>query len=243
MSSKLTERDRTVCVVQARTSSQRVPGKVLADIGTGSVLQTLLRRLRRGLSFREVVVVTSALAEDDGVAAVALSEGVTSVRGSLHDVASRFVRVAAQLQPEAMVRICADSPFADPAFIDGAVELFWRHRPDLVSTSNPRTTPVGLSVEVIAARRFCELYQEFEDPLDKEHVTRFLYRHRERCSVESFIPTAPIPLGCSLAIDTVDDLQRARRVVAHLGGAAVVAASGYDIAAVVQHLGGICGPE
>lgn len=209
--------EQTVCVVQARVSSQRVPGKVLAQLAEEPVLTTLLRRLARVRSCREVIVATSDRPEDGSVAALAAAQGVRVVRGSLENVAHRFLTVAREPGVGALVRICADSPFMDPVLIDQAVRLFWRSAADLVTTSNPRTTPSGLSVEVLAAAPFCTCYDSFQDAADFEHVTRAYYRNRAQYRIVSFVPPEPIALDRSLAIDTPADLAQARRIARQLG--------------------------
>lgn len=228
-------REQTVCVVQARASSQRVPGKVLAQLAGEPVLATLLRRLARVRSCREVLVATSERAEDDAVAALATEHGVRVVRGSLENVALRFLTVANEPGVSALVRICADSPFTDPVLIDGAVKLFWCSGADLVTTSNPRTTPPGLSVEVLAAAPLRTCYDSFQDAADFEHVTRAYYRNRAQYRIVSFLPPEPIPVDRSLAIDTPADLVRARCVARQLGSR-LVEAPAWQIAQCYRQL-------
>jgi spore coat polysaccharide biosynthesis protein SpsF len=152
------------------------------------------------------------------------------VRGSLENVAQRFLTVANEPGVGALVRICADSPFSDPALVDAAVQLFWCSGADLVTTSNPRTTPPGLSVEVLAAAPFRACYTSFQEAADFEHVTRAYYRNRAQYRIVSFAPAEPIALDCSLAIDTPADLARARRVARQLGARMLVEAPAWQIA-------------
>ncbi|MEA2195623.1 MAG: spore coat polysaccharide biosynthesis protein SpsF, partial [Solirubrobacteraceae bacterium] len=65
-----------VVVVQARASSTRLPGKVLADVCGEPMLALLLRRLSRSARAGEIVLATSDRPEDDAVADVAATVGV-----------------------------------------------------------------------------------------------------------------------------------------------------------------------
>jgi spore coat polysaccharide biosynthesis protein SpsF len=204
-------------------SSARLPGKVLVDLEGHSVLATLLRRVKRARTLTDVVVVTSSEHSDEPIAEAAASEGVEVYRGSLTDVASRFFEMSRRNEDGCIVRICADSPFSDPGLIDAAVRLFWRSEPTLVSTTTPRTTPHGMSVEVLQCRSFIQAYSDFDEPDDKEHVTRYFYRHPERYEIVSYRPELPIPLDYSLAIDTTEDLLRMRQLASALGERAIEA--------------------
>ena len=80
----------TLCVVQARTGSTRLPGKVLQDLGGRPLLRFMLDRLA-DLRVDELVVATSTLDRDDAVVDVAWDAGRQVVRGSESDVLDRFV--------------------------------------------------------------------------------------------------------------------------------------------------------
>ena len=80
----------SLCVVQARTGSTRLPGKVLQDLGGRPLLRFMLDRLA-DLRVDELVVATSTLDRDDAVADIARDAGRQVVRGSEADVLGRFV--------------------------------------------------------------------------------------------------------------------------------------------------------
>ena len=189
-------------VVQARMSSQRLPGKVLAPLSGKPVLAWLLDRL----AGFDVVVATSDDASDDPVAAFCAERGVECSRGPLADVAGRFAGVVENYGLEAFARVSGDSPLLDPALLSRAFELFRETEPDLASNVFPRSYPPGQSVEVVRAATFLAARPEF-DERDREHVTTFFYAHPERFRIESFAAAVPYD-GPSHAIDTADDLAR-----------------------------------
>ena len=85
---------RVLCIVQARTGSSRLPGKVLMDLGGRPMLAFMLDRLTN-LDVDELVVATSALDRDDPVADLAHAAGRPVVRGSESDVLDRFAAALA----------------------------------------------------------------------------------------------------------------------------------------------------
>lgn len=179
------------------------------------LLGYLLDRLEGCRSLAGVVVATSRQPSDNPLVDFCREEKREVVRGSLENVAGRFLAVLEGRPWEAFVRICADSPWLDPTLVDKGVNLYHGHRADLVTNVNPRTFPPGQSVEVVKAATFRRIYQEMAEPADLEHVTRFLYRHLERFKMVNFTSGQDFG-GLSLAVDTTEELARFERIVSRL---------------------------
>ncbi len=112
-----------LAVIQARMSSTRLPGKVLADVGGETMLALLLRRLEAPPSVARIVVATSDDESDDPVAEPARGAVRDVHRGSLTDVLARFVG-AAEGHGGPIIRITADCPLTDPAVVEAVLERF-----------------------------------------------------------------------------------------------------------------------
>lgn len=202
------------CILQARTGSTRLPGKVLADLGGQPMLGFLLDRLAR-LHVDHLLVATSDLPRDDPVAEVAETKGVAAVRGSESDVLGRYLTALDRYPADVVVRLTADCPLSDPAIIHAAIDLQAERRSDYVSNSLVRTFPVGLDVEVMTATALREAGAEAADPPEREHVTPFIYRRPERYRLAALrIPEALA--GERWTVDTPRDLERVRAIVARL---------------------------
>ena len=207
----------TVCVVQARTGSSRLPGKVLQDLAGRPLLAFLLERLSL-LRVDTVVVATSTLDRDDPVADVAARAGVPCVRGPEADVLARFVAALDAHPADFVVRITADCPLTDPALVEAVLELHRRRGADYTCNVLPRTFPKGLDVEVARAAVLRTAAMEAVDPPEREHVMPYLYRHPERFTL------ANLRSGDDLGeerwtVDTPDDLEAVRGIVGRLGSA------------------------
>lgn len=184
-------------IVQARMNSARVPGKVLRPLAGRPLLGHLLDRLRTlGMP---LVVATSDDPSDDAIARFCAAEGVAAHRGSLDDVAARFVGAARANGIDPIVRVSGDSPLLDPALVRRAVAL-WAPG-TLVTNVRPRTFPTGQSVEAfeLAALADAELSDEA-----REHVTPTLY---ERLRVHNFAHSPDLS-HLRFTLDTDDDAAR-----------------------------------
>lgn len=204
----------TTCIVQARTSSSRLPGKVLADLGGLPMLGFMLRRLE-GLAVDAVVVATSVDAEDDAVVDVASRFGAATTRGPLDDVLARFALALDEHPGDVVVRLTADCPLVDPRLVEAVVAQQRASGSDLVSNTLVRTHPDGLDVEVLSARALRAAAVEAVDRAEREHVTPFVSRRPGRFRLEALRE----PLDRShhrWTVDTADDLDLVRGIVAAL---------------------------
>jgi spore coat polysaccharide biosynthesis protein SpsF len=210
--------DQVLAVVQARMGSSRLPGKVLMELSGQPALGLLLDRLTRSRAAR-VVVATSIEAGDDPIEGFCEDRGVQVVRGSESDVLGRFIDALDQFPASHVVRITGDCPLVDPAVVDGVVELHLRSGADYTTNVLPRTFPKGLDAEVVRADALRVADAEAEDPLEREHVTPFLYRRPERFRLANL--RSGEDLGDERwTLDTAEDLETLRSMVAALGARA-----------------------
>ena len=205
------------CVVQARVGSSRLPGKILAEVGGQPMLALLLRRLAP-LRPDHMVVATTTSRDDDAIEETAASVGVEVLRGPADDVLARFGRVLDQFPASSVVRITADCPFVDAGLVRAALAVRSATDADYVSNTLVRTFPDGLDVEVLAADALRAADAEADDPIEREHVTPFVYRRPERFVLRSLRHSANLG-HLRWTVDTSEDLERVRQIAERIGRA------------------------
>lgn len=194
--------------IQARMSSNRLPGKVLAPFrGEPLILSVLRAASQTSVGKAGVVLLTSDDVSDDPLACYVGALGFAVFRGPLDDVLGRFRRASSSFPCNWLVRICADSPLMDSSLIDAVMA---RRGPafDLVTNTFPRSFPKGLSVEVVRSDALAALPDAALTADDREHVTPYFYRNADRfriLNLRSAIDLSGEP-GC--AVDTLEDLRR-----------------------------------
>src|SRR5436305_448056 len=99
-----------LAILQARTGSSRLPGKVLRPILGRPMLQRQLERVRLARSIDELIVATSVDAADDPIEALCRESAVRCFRGSLDDVLDRYYQAALLSTPAHVVRLTGDCP-------------------------------------------------------------------------------------------------------------------------------------
>lgn len=169
-----------LAILQARTSSSRLPGKVLRPILGEPMLARQIERLRRSAHIAPLVVATSTEASDDPLAGLCDRLGVPCHRGSLNDVLDRFYQAAKPLQPAHLIRLTGDCPLADPAVIDACIDYHLAGDYDYTTNALQPTFPDGLDVEVFRFKCLEEAWAEATLTSEREHVTPFIHRRPER---------------------------------------------------------------
>jgi len=202
---------RIVAILQARMSSSRLPGKVLAPILGRPMLARQIDRVRRSRSIDRLVVATSDRADDAPIAALCEREGVECFRGSLDDVLDRFYRCALHHRATHVVRLTGDCPLADPDLIDALVDMYLGANVDYASNCRPPTLPDGLDAEVFGMQALEQAWREASDPFEREHVVPFIIRRPERFRVANWTWTEDLS-AMRWTVDRSEDLEFARRI-------------------------------
>ena len=172
-------------VLQARMTSSRLPGKVLADVLGKPMILRQLERISLAKKIDRVTVAISDDISDDLLSEVLLGAGVDILRGDLKNVALRFYSVIRRDSPENVVRLTADCPLCDWDLIDRVITAHLESGADYTSNTLRRSYPKGLDVEVFTAKSFCKLIDAGMNPFEAEHVTPAYYSQDSKYALQS----------------------------------------------------------
>ena len=164
-----------LAIVQARMSSNRLPGKVMKEILSKPMIGHLLERLSRSKSIDKTMLATSTLSENDQMCEYVQKTGVEVYRGSEDDVLDRFYQIAKQYHPEIIVRITGDCPLIDPNVCDEIIEAFKKGKFDYGKTGP--TFAEGLDCEVFTLQALEKAWKQAQLKSEREHVTFYFYNH------------------------------------------------------------------
>ncbi|OYT92556.1 MAG: hypothetical protein CFE43_07875 [Burkholderiales bacterium PBB3] len=166
----------SVAVIQARTNSSRLPGKVLLPIG--GVPLAVLAAKRAANTGRQVIVATSCEWSDDGLASLVQRHGLDCFRGSLKNTLDRVVNALSGHDDQAIVfRLTADNVFPDGGLLDELEAEFLAHSLDYLCCNGKSSgLPYGMSVEVTLLAHLREAARESVAAYDQEHVTPYVIR-------------------------------------------------------------------
>lgn len=176
-----------VCVIQARMSSTRLPGKVLKKINTKEgvcILGFLVKRLEALLNIGvDIIVATSSNTEDDLIEDYINSNhnNISVFRGDLDDVLSRYYNCVKALEKKAIIRITSDCPFTDPDLIIEMMEVFKNSKLDFLGNTVPPEKSEfsdGFDVEIFSFQILEECMNNSNlTKSEKEHVTFAMWKN------------------------------------------------------------------
>lgn len=175
--------DTIIAIVQARTGSTRLPGKVMYPLDGQPVLKHVVTRTADVDSVTDVVVATSTEPQDDVIAQYAPTFGADVIRGSESNVLSRFERVVEEYDPDIALRITGDCPLTDPATLDRAVSPVDDGKADYASNISQRTFPRGLDVEAFTAESFETVISASTTQEECEHVTPYYRKNPDEFDI------------------------------------------------------------
>jgi len=197
-------------VIQARTSSTRLPRKILKDLPYGSgitVLQQVINRLKKSRKLDDIIVATTIDKADEEIVRLSKKEKVKWFQGSMNDVLERYYLAAKENNLDIVVRITSDCPCIDFEVVDFLIREHLRIRADYTANALVRTYPHGLDVEVLNFVSLEKAHKEAKDDFIREHVCPYIYRVKP----EAFkIHSVKAPCGLTapeirVTLDTEED--------------------------------------
>lgn len=180
---------KIVATIEARMSSERLPGKSLMKILGKPMLELLIERVKKSKRLDQIIVATSFNKENDLIENLANEMSVSCYRGSEEDVLDRVLNAAKSAKADVIVELWGDSPLIDPNIIDEMIEYFLNNKFDCIGTSLPnfpKTYPIGFSVLIFPTKILEEVKKKTNNPVDRENVSNYIYEHPEIYKIASF---------------------------------------------------------
>lgn len=169
-------------IVQARTGSTRLPGKILLPLAGKPLLERLVERIRAATVSFELVIATTTGPDDDPVRVLCREIDVPCFRGHPTDLLSRHFHASLMAKADWVVKIPSDCPLIDPAVIDRVLTFAVNHAGDydVVSNLHPPTWPDGNDVEAMSMEALTTAWREARESAEREHTTPFLWSRPDR---------------------------------------------------------------
>ncbi len=167
-----------IAFIQAREHSNRFPKKVLREINGKPVLEHVIERVSLSKLIDKVIVLTGDESSNKGIISLCMRRNFEFFSGADEDVLLRFNQAIEKLgfsDNDIIIRITADCPLIDSKIIDLAIQSHIESGLSYSSTSLENLLPDGLDVELISVPLLKEINVLANDPVDREHVTKYIY--------------------------------------------------------------------
>jgi len=207
-------------IIQARTGSTRLAGKILMPIGDKPMILYLYNRLNDYFDI-PIVVATTDESQDDHLSQMLVNQDIKIYRGSEGNVISRFINAAKYFGFTDIVRVCADSPLLDFYFLDELINAWkddtksdyisfeFNEKPVILSHFGVFAEVVKLSALEKVAGLFCD------NKIYLEHVTNGVYMNPGIFKIRLInLDKELTPFeGIRLTIDTKEDFERVSALI------------------------------
>lgn len=195
-----------IAIIEARMSSTRLPGKVLRQIIGRPMLALLIERLQGAQQLDSIVVATTVNPSDDPIETLTRKLGIGCFRGSEEDVLIRVWQAANAFGAEVIVEITGDCPLIEAAKVDEMLSSFMTMSIDFMANRLDGSYPDGLGLRIFKKEVLQKIDQLTKDPVDREHVTLYVWEHPELFFIHHFNNSLnPKYWDLRLTVDTLED--------------------------------------
>lgn len=163
-----------IAITQARSSSTRLPNKVLKKINGKTLLEIHLGRIQQSKRINELIVATTLNKADDDIICICNKLNISYYRGSEFDVLDRFYQSLLGKNASYVVRLTSDCPLIDPVLIDEVIDYTISNDLDYCSNILVENFPDGQDVEVMKYFVLEEAWRCADKNYQREHVTPYI---------------------------------------------------------------------
>jgi len=202
--------ERVVAIIQARSTSKRLPNKALKKLGDKLVIQRVVDRVKAVnlLDSKLITEIVVATPVGDPIIAWCAKNKVKYFQGSKNDVLSRYYECAKLYRADWILRITGDCPLLEPLMVYGLLKT--KPRRDYNALPYNRCCiPGGWDAELFSFEKLEEAHRKTPKK-DREHVTKQM-----RSKFEDYLDVS-LTFDFSkikLDLDTNNDLRRLEEYV------------------------------
>lgn len=135
-------------IIQARTGSKRFPNKVLKKIRNTTLLEILIKRIKKGKVTNKIIVATSNLKRDTKIINLCKKNKIDYFQGSERNLLKRFSDTADHFNINSFVQLTADNPLIDILILKKMIRIFKKKKYSYVTNSQIRSFPIGMDIRI-----------------------------------------------------------------------------------------------
>ncbi len=197
------------CIIQARLTSTRLPGKVKKLIGDKTLLNHVIDYCTN--SSADVIIIAVPISQrHDFLSMVEETDRLKIYGGPELNVYNRFAGAAEIYKLDYVVRITADDPFKSYHMINAIIELCRLDTYDYISNNLYDIMPYGFDVEGFKVEAFLKSKDFGNTSQVEEHVTTNL--RQVDCFSRLWLQSNKTYSDVRITIDTQEDLMDAREL-------------------------------
>ena len=208
---------KTVAIIQARLKSTRLPNKVLADLHGKLLIDHVIQRAQ---AVKGIDLVVLNVPWDDRELQIGRYCPVYPVQGQEQDVLASYLLAAEWAKADVIIRLTGDCPLLAVDIVERAVAAYkyigFGERLNYLPVCMPYV-PVadGWDCEIFSVGLLTLAFVQAGSN-QREHVTTWMRESGQANIIKIPSPSLADWTALKCSVDTAEDLERVRSIMAHL---------------------------
>jgi len=200
--------------IEARTSSTRLPKKVLKKILGKTCLELLVERCHAIRGINNIIIATTTNPLDDEIVKLAKKINIPFFRGDENDVLSRVTMAADHFKSDVFVEITGDNPLICPSLASDVIDAYKKYSNKFNFFTNDKNVPYGFNVRVFNYKLLKDVEKKAKHRLDREHVVNYIVQRPDKFKIYDVETPALIKSNKHLrfTMDTIDDFKLIEKI-------------------------------
>lgn len=209
------KKHKIAAVLPCRIESTRLLAKPLQKVGNQTILQLLIRQLKKSKLIDDVVLAISKNIGSDLYIKFAKETNTKFILGDEDDVVGRLLTGLKLVKANILVRITPENPFIYWEGIDKIISYHLSENSDLTFHGS---LPLGSGLEIINLESLKQIHDKGSKKHRGELSTLYIYEHPKKFKISRFQPEKSLcKPNMRLTVDTPQDLWVARIIYEKLG--------------------------
>jgi spore coat polysaccharide biosynthesis protein SpsF len=206
---------KIVATLACRNNSKRLYAKPLQLLGTDTVLEYMIRNLKKHPLINAIVLAVSEAKGNELFEDIAVKHGIDCIFGDDNDVLGRLIKSCEKGNGDIAYRVTTESPFSYLEGLDLAVKSHISQNADYTAYGQ---LPDGVTFELINLQVLKESHEKGEKRHRSELCTLYINEHPERYKMNIlYIDKKWQRPDYRLTIDYPEDLILCRKIISHFG--------------------------
>ena len=212
--------DELLILIQARKGSSRLPGKIMKEAASATLLERMYERVNAAKIRKKIVIITTTDSSDDELAELCESCKFEYYRGHPTDLLERHYMAAKIFEYNHIAKIPSDCPLICPGVVERVADYYFENSDkfDYVSNLHPATYPDGNDVEIMKFAALETAYNEAKQDFEREHTTPYLWENPDRFRIGNVVWETGLDYSMThrFTIDYEEDYEFISRVYSEL---------------------------
>ena len=213
---KLKTSPKIVTVIQARTGSSRLPGKVMLPLASKPLILRMYERVSYSRYAGKIIIAITEDESDNQLFKLCKQNNLNVFRGNSLDLIDRHYKAAKENNAEVVIKIPSDCPLIDPEIIDKVILYYINNKEkyDFVSNLHPASYPDGNDVEVMSFKSLENAWINAKKDFEREHTTPYIWENPDKFRIGNVVWETGLDYSMThrFTIDYKEDYEFIKRV-------------------------------